>query len=175
MTTITTPSGIQIEVDVYEYCGHASAKGSVPSKGIKNEDLSRPCPLAKSVPQAPTATHQARLGRNMIALNADQTTLLEAAFAEFEASCPAIQAAKLRSTRQSLALALTGLLDEQHESGRRAIEQAGAEGVYREPRSLATRIEAARVALAEFDATHPEVIAGEEAEKKAAAERAMWR
>lgn len=175
MTTIKTPSGIQIEVEVKEYCGNAVAYGSIPAKGIKRESLSRPDPLRKSIPQAPAATHQARLGRNMIALTADQAEILAAAFAEFEAACPAIQAAALRSKRQDLALTVAGLLDEQHESGRLAMARAGAEGVYREPRNLTPQIEAARTALAEFDATHPEVIAEEEAEKKAATERAMWR
>ena len=171
MTTITTPSGIKIEVEVKEYCGMAVAYGSIPSKGIKRESLSRPEPARAGSP----GTHQARIGRHMIALGADQAAILESAFGEFEAGCPAIQAANLRSERQSLSLALAGLLDEQHESGRRAIERAGAEGVYREPRDLTPEIDAARAALAEFDAAHPEVIAAEEAEKKAATERAMWR
>jgi len=81
----------------------------------------------------------------------------------------------LADERDTLSCKLAAIIDQAHEEHVRRIERASATGVIAKP-SMDWDAEeaAARKALAEFDAAHPEIIAKIKADKKDATEAAMW-
>ena len=81
----------------------------------------------------------------------------------------------LRSRRDSLSINLSSLLDAEHAAYTAKIEHISEHGFTpKSNRDFSAEIAAAKQALADFDAAHPEIIAAIVAEKEESSRRNMW-
>ena len=111
-------------------------------------------------------------GKNIdLGFTAQEAAQIIAEIAEIEANDPATITRKLREERNTLVCNIQGAEDEMEERRNRSFESGEGTGKYAQMPRIATE---AREALKAFDVEHPEIIAGIEAEKAAAAERNLW-
>lgn len=109
----------------------------------------------------------AAIGR--VALTPERYAVLQAEAARLRAEYQTSPAA-LRERRQGLTDAIRGALDDARAArGRAFARDLGGIPGYETPAVIA-----ARTALAEFDAAHPEIVAARKAEAEAAADRNRW-
>lgn len=153
----TASNGAEIKIEVGEYLDHAIATAYVAGK---REMQSAPAML-----KAPTKVGEkiivATIGR--VGLTQEQldhvTTAMAAVQAEIDAR-PEVNIRKLIAERNRLSAEISYILDAAHDEHVRYIERASADGfAKRSGRDFMAEEQAARAALAQFDAAHPEVAA----------------
>lgn len=156
-----TKDGRKVEVIGHSVCINGIAEASVIAS-IGNH------PARRQILQAlPTATHIA--GR--IALTSKEAecaqSALDAAKAAYEASAEGIEK-KLRNERESLISQISAHLDDAQYYGTRAWESGNSvDGGYSIRKKHEDTANAAREALDEFDAKHPDLLAKIKAEQEA--------
>jgi len=109
-----------------------------------------------------------------VVLTAEHAAAVAAAIERVRAANPEAQVIRLGSQRRGLAEAVAAVLEGAADAKARAYEDGVPQRWHQgEEAEYAAREAAARQALAEFDAEHPEIRAGEESELAAAARRRM--
>lgn len=162
-------NGAEIKITVGEYLDSAIAYASVAGK---RELMSNPAML-KAPAKVGDKIIVASIGKvGLTQERLDQVRAMMAAVqAEIDAR-PEAQMRKLITQRERLAAAIGYILDAAHEAHVRFIERASANGFAKHPaRDFASEEQAARAALSEFDAAHPDVVATVAANKAAATAR----
>lgn len=161
--TYQAGNGAQIKIEVREYLDEAIVHASIDGK---MQTMSKPAMLTppKKVGDVTVVAHIGNIGLTQERLDMVQQ-MIGALQAEINAR-PAVQLRKLTAQRNLLAENIGHIIDAAHEDHMRYIEQASEHGfAKRGARDYETEEQAARAALAEFDAAHPEVIAKIEADK----------
>lgn len=160
-----TPKGTKFAIEVRD--GAAYAIADMPGAeaiGLSAREIRRTRKLAGSMQHSIAFRVGGRLAE--IILSADEAEMIAAAI---EASPRQLTAADLRAHRSSLVAAA----QRDESAGEREWEREDEQGWARAQAAEATRCEAARKALAEFDAAHPEIVAEIKAARAAAIERAI--
>ncbi len=153
----TASNGTEIKVEVGEYLDRAIATAYVAGK--------RELQSAPTMLKAPTKVGNKIIVANIgkVGLTQEQLDQVRTTMAEVQAGIdarPDVQMRRLIAERNRLAAEVRLILDAAHDEHVRYIERASANGfAKRSVRDFAAEEQAARAALAEFDAAHPDVVA----------------
>jgi len=151
----TAGTGAEIKISVTEYVGRAITIASINGK----REMSSHSSVLKAPVQAGDKIIVASIGKiGLTQQRLDHVRSMMAAVQTEIDARPEMQMRKLMDQREHLAAEIGYILDAAHEAHVQFIEQASANGFAMRPaRDFAAEEQAARAALAEFDATNPGV------------------
>lgn len=163
--TLTTPTGKKVEIRISTHLGRAIATAFVGGKYIyAGTNVTERAGLPAG------GTHCF----GPIVFDEQNAAALQAAIDSHAAQDPTVIEMTLREQRRLLATDVAAYADAGDNHRSRAWERGDERGGVSE-NEWDAKASAARQALRDFDAAHPEIIAAIDAERQRAADEAMWR